>query len=94
MVESLNDPPSRLAVDCERAIVQALDGDCHSPIAALATIQDEQLTLRAAVAGRDGKPPLIRAADSKPPIDASACVRQVVDQLIQLGAGVILRGNG
>src|SRR5207249_8818635 len=49
IVEALNDRPSHLCVDCERAIVQSLRGDCHSPIAALATIDAGEIPLRAAV---------------------------------------------
>src|SRR3954454_7387861 len=37
LLAALNDSFTQQAVDAERAIVQALDGDCHSPIAALAT---------------------------------------------------------
>lgn len=61
LIEPLNDGPSRLAVDCERAVVLALNGDCHSPIAALATVNQSQLQLQVAVGSRGGTPPIVRA---------------------------------
>ena len=94
ILDSLNDPPSHLCVDCERAIVQALQGDCHSPIAALATIDASEMTLRAAVAGRDGVPPVLRAESSKPAHESATCVKQVAEQLAFLGAPNILHGTG
>src|SRR5206468_7406133 len=47
----LDHEPSRRCVDAERAIVAALAGDCHSPIAALADFDDRagMLTLTARV---------------------------------------------
>ena len=63
----LDDPRTRECVELERAVVRELGGDCHSPIAVLAecgsagTGAGEELRLRAAVGGRGGKPPIIRA---------------------------------
>jgi hydroxymethylbilane synthase len=58
---ALNDPESAEAVTAERAVVAELEGDCHSPIAALATIEQETLRLSVAVGARDGSPPVVRA---------------------------------
>jgi hydroxymethylbilane synthase len=91
-LEPLDDSASHLAVDCERAIVQALNGDCHSPIAAIATIENGELTLRAAVAGRDGVPPILRAESSTSVRQANECVKRVTDDLMRLGAQKILQG--
>ena len=57
----LNDADTAMCVAAERAIVQALDGDCHSPIAALATIAGVGLEIRVSVGARDGNPPVIVA---------------------------------
>lgn len=57
----LNDADTAACVAAERAIVQALNGDCHSPIAALATIENGIIRLRASVGARDGNPPVIVA---------------------------------
>ncbi len=89
---ALNDPQSKLAVDCVRAIVQALEGDCHSPIAALATIEASQITLRAAVAGRDGQLPVLRAQSTNSTANTADCAKHVVDQLVSMGARKLLQG--
>jgi hydroxymethylbilane synthase len=57
----LNDPVTHQCVDLERDLVLALNGDCHSPIAALATISGKMIDLRVAVGARDGGLPVIRA---------------------------------
>jgi hydroxymethylbilane synthase len=58
----LNDARTRTCVDLERAIVRELDGDCRSPIAAYAEIeQDDVVRVRAVVGGRGGEPYIVRA---------------------------------
>ena len=42
------------AVRCERALLAALDATCHSPVAALATILGDTITLRAELFSEDG----------------------------------------
>ncbi len=44
----LDDPASRQAVEAERAFLAATGGGCRSPIGALGTVADGQLTLRVA----------------------------------------------
>jgi hydroxymethylbilane synthase len=83
ILQSLDDPPSRVAVDAERAIVAALNGDCHSPIAALATIDNQTLGLRAVIGHRDGNPPIIAAQGS--------AISTVIAQLRAQGASAILK---
>jgi hydroxymethylbilane synthase len=64
----LNHGPTALCVEAERALVRELNGDCHSPIAALASLSGSSdhpmLTLAAAVGCRDGQPPVSRAQAS------------------------------
>jgi hydroxymethylbilane synthase len=89
-VAVLHDPPSAQAVEAERALVGLLEGDCHSPIAALATIAGEQMTLRAAVGGRDGTPPVLTAEASGPAIHAQSLVRSVFEDLSRQGVQGLL----
>jgi hydroxymethylbilane synthase len=77
----LNDPATADCVQLERQVVLGLNGDCHSPIAALATLNGTQVTLRTAVGGRDGKPPVIRAEATG---ESALCV--LADVLHQLKA--------
>lgn len=57
----LHDADTARCVDAERHVVRALNGDCHSPIGAYATLSDGRLTLRIAVGGTDGAGPVKRA---------------------------------
>jgi len=38
---ALNDPPTKVCVDCERAFLAALDGNCRTPIAGQAKLLDD-----------------------------------------------------
>jgi hydroxymethylbilane synthase len=86
----LNDPGAALCVAAERALVGALGGDCHSPIAARARVNGSRITLAAAVGARDGNPPVIRAsaegAISSPP----KVIKAVFDQLASQGVEAML----
>jgi hydroxymethylbilane synthase len=81
ILAKLDDPPSRMAIEAERAIVAALHGDCHSPIAAWATIDGQTLHLRAVVGHRDGDPPIISARSHAPLSQNSDAVTAVIAQL-------------
>jgi hydroxymethylbilane synthase len=64
-LQALNDIETAACVNAERALISNLRGDCHSPIAALATIEpgptDMKLTLQALVAAHGGNLPILRA---------------------------------
>jgi hydroxymethylbilane synthase len=51
---AIDHAPSRAAVEAERALLAALGGNCHSPIAALTTPRAGSLHLRAALFSPDG----------------------------------------
>lgn len=53
-VAVINDPDSADCVVAERAFLAALDGSCRTPIAALATISRDRLTLAGEVLSADG----------------------------------------
>ncbi len=86
LLRQLNDPATARCVNIERAVVARLDGDCHSPIAALAELEGAGVKLRAAVGARDGELPVAFAAATD---DSDADVLQhVLELLAQQGAGV------
>ena len=58
----LHHEPTAAAVAAEREVVRALNGDCKSPIAAFATLENGQITLRAALGSTDGTPPVRRSS--------------------------------
>jgi hydroxymethylbilane synthase len=57
---AIDDRPSRLTVMAERALLEGLGGSCHSPIAALSTLEEDRLTMDASIFSADGT---IRIAD-------------------------------
>lgn len=64
LLAALDDPVTAQCVAAEREVVRALNGDCRSPIAALATVQNGQITLDIAVGEAGGDPPVRRARSS------------------------------
>ncbi len=55
LLKLLDDAASRAAVLSERGFARALGGSCHSPVAALATVQRGQIHLEAEVLSEDGR---------------------------------------
>ncbi|MEQ8319726.1 MAG: hydroxymethylbilane synthase [Rhodospirillales bacterium] len=51
---ALNDAESHVTVACERAMLDALDGSCRTPIAGLARIDGEQIRLKGMIFRPDG----------------------------------------
>lgn len=54
LLAAIDHAPSRAAVLAERALLAALGGNCHSPIAVLTEAEDGMLTMRAAIFSPDG----------------------------------------
>jgi hydroxymethylbilane synthase len=77
-------------VAAERALVRALNGDCHSPIGALATVADGRMRMQAAVGGRDGSPPVILASAEDAGLDVDRLVGAVVASLKAQGVQDLL----
>ncbi len=55
VLTTVNDQITYSAVMAERAFTRALGGSCHSPVAALALLDDGKLQLRAQIFSEDGK---------------------------------------
>lgn len=53
-IEKLNHEETKICVDCERAFLHALDGNCKTPIAGQARIVDGKIKLRGLIAMPDG----------------------------------------
>ena len=52
---AINDVDTFVAVNAERALLEALGGNCHSPIAALAQVEGSQIRLKGEVFTADGR---------------------------------------
>jgi hydroxymethylbilane synthase len=92
ILRTIHDPLTAMCVDVERAVVEKLQGDCHSPIAALAEICGAEVVLRAAVARRDGKPPVVGAVEQRPTRAFIELADAVVGKLEAQGAREMLKG--
>jgi hydroxymethylbilane synthase len=92
LLEVLDDRATAVCATAERALVAALNGDCLSPIAALATIASGRITLRAAVAGRGGKPPVLRATAQSDASAPEAAAREAYATFARQGVEALLHG--
>ncbi len=54
LLAPLNDQTSFTVVSCERAFLKRLDGSCRTPIAALAKLEGDRLSLRGQILAPDG----------------------------------------
>jgi hydroxymethylbilane synthase len=89
IVTSLDHAATHLAVMAERAFLHRLEGGCQVPIAAFATLENEQLALTGLVAEVDGSI-LIQEAASGPCDKAASLGVKLAETLIARGAGDIL----
>ncbi|WP_119390353.1 hydroxymethylbilane synthase [Taklimakanibacter lacteus] len=55
LLAAINDAPTEIAVACERAFLESLDGSCRTPIAGHAIIRDGRLEFRGEALTLDGK---------------------------------------
>jgi hydroxymethylbilane synthase len=54
LVSAIDHRPSHLCVAAERRLLEGLGGSCRSPVAALATLEGDQIRLRAEILTEDG----------------------------------------
>lgn len=76
----INHAPTEAAIIAERAVLQSLGGDCHTPIGAYATYEGDQLHVRALVVRPDGTD-LTQAEVRGPAADAATLGHRLGDQL-------------
>ena len=93
LLSVVNDPATATCVGAERELVRLLDGDCHSPIGALAELASDGLHLRAAVGRRDGRPPVVVASASGLPDDPERVANQAFEMLSARGVRGLLQGR-
>jgi hydroxymethylbilane synthase len=89
LIRSLDHPQTHTCVLAERALSRWLNGGCHAPVAALATVHGEELSLRALVGSLDGRE-ILRASISGPRERAVALGEAAGADLIGKGADRIL----
>lgn len=89
LLAPLNDAHTASCVSAERAMNTLLNGGCTAPIAGLAEIEGNILTLRGLVAEPNAAR-IIRATYSGPTVDAEQIGTKVAQQLIADGASEII----
>jgi uroporphyrinogen III methyltransferase/synthase len=90
ILQTLDDPHTALCVRLERAVVSALQGDCASPIGALAQVKGGRIHLTAVVAAAGGEPPVITASADVPLERSSDALDAVIASLTTQGAHELL----
>lgn len=89
IVAPLNDFNSQIAITCERIFLAELGGGCQVPIAGLARVSGDAVTLTGMVAGLDGKK-VFRSTASGPVSDSEAMAAGLARKLLNDGAREIL----
>jgi hydroxymethylbilane synthase len=88
LVAALHDEPAARALAAERALVRALEADCHTPVGAHArVVAGGALTLRAFVGAADGSAWVRDELDGDDPVQLGA---QVAERLLSAGAREVL----
>lgn len=93
LIAALDDPIAHQCVRLERSLVHALNGDCHSPIAALATVSGESIQFRAVVGARGGELPVIHAQGSAELANAGQALEAVLKSLEAQKVRELLAGS-
>ncbi len=100
-LKAIEDPTARIQITAERAMLQKLEGNCHSSIAGHASASDGRLKLEAMVASYDGDQMLSATSDTYLDLgspDAIERARQlgdeVADHLLSRGADDLIRQAG
>jgi hydroxymethylbilane synthase len=89
IVMPLDHPPTHTAILAERAMLTALQGGCLAPIAGLARVAGERLTLTGRVVGRDGNRMLENTQEGLA-AEPAALGERVAEALLKQGAGALI----
>lgn len=90
-LRALDDGAARLATTAERALLRRIEGGCQVPLGALATANNGQLRLHAAVCALDGSQMLRGEALGSATLESALALgERVAQQLLAKGAGQII----
>lgn len=100
-LKAIEDPTARIQITAERAMLQKLEGNCHSSIAGHASASHGRLKLEAMVASYDGDQMLSATSDTYLDLDAADAIarahqlgEEVADHLLSRGADDLIRQAG
>jgi len=89
LIAPLNDETTYTCVQAERAVCQALGGNCQVPVAAYAEQHHQKLTVRGLVANEKGR--ILRATREGHPQEGENMGKRVAEELLQQGAMTLLK---
>ena len=89
ILNRLTHQPTQIAVAAERALLHRLEGGCQVPIAAYATLTQNEVQLEGLVASVDGKT-VIRDVVRGTSAEAQVLGTQLAERLLSRGADKIL----
>jgi hydroxymethylbilane synthase len=87
----LNDSTSEIEISAERAFLNRMNGGCHAPIFALATLSPETLSLSGGIAAMDGTQ-VIRHEIAGPVAQATQLGLQLAETVLSSGGIDLLHG--
>ena len=95
---TIEDVTARIEITAERAMLQKLEGNCHSPIAGHATITEARIKLDGLVASYDGDQLLTATSDAYMDLSSPNAIErahdlgeEVAEQLLERGARDLIR---
>jgi hydroxymethylbilane synthase len=91
-LQKLNDADSLSAVTAERELLRTLMAGCLAPVAALATVAQDELKLRARVLSIDGTQ-ILEASISGVALEAARIGQRLGEQLLTQGASELIGKN-
>ena len=81
----MNHPETKAAVDCERAFLEALDGNCKTPIAGQARIVDGKISFRGLIAMPDGS--IVYKTESEGEVADAVAIGKAAGEKLKAEAG-------
>ena len=92
LLAALDDEPTRLATEAERAVLARIEGGCQVPLGALARVDGDRLALMALVADPDGAALVRHAVEGRARTvdEAAALGDAMADALLSRGGRAIL----
>ena len=90
LIDHINSVEAEICVGAERAFLHRLESGCRAPVAALATVTNEQVTLRGRVISVDGSQ-VFEGTLAAPMAKATEIGYQLADLLLKDGAREVLQ---
>ena len=89
LLAEIDDAAAHASVACERAYLQRLGGGCDLPVAALAVLSGEVISLEALVAATDGSS-IVRRSVSGHVMDGESLGAALADEILAAGGSALL----